>query len=195
MSKYSQFQIGHFFFNQKVLIFFLFFFKNIYCVVCTHLMHLNEALLMSTHNKCLLGEIRKTFTWYPLHLELWIFKVVMVYSHIRPWALHLLKGAGWCRPKTSLLKIPKFKKKKNSTYNVYLFLACAVILFYNQSEDLLRTIWWQCWYKFSYFSIKSYVVGTHYKRLAKALLMSTDNIYFYGELEKTVPELSSNTPP
>ena len=29
---------------------------------------------------------------------------------------------------------------------------------------------------FSYFSMKTYVVGTHYKRLGKALLLSTHNI-------------------
>ena len=32
-------------------------------------------------------------------------------------------------------------------------------------------------------------------RLAEALVMSTHNICFYGELEKIIPELSSNTPP
>ena len=31
--------------------------------------------------------------------------------------------------------------------------------------------------------------------LAEALLMSTHNIYFYGEIRKIIPELSSNTPP
>ena len=39
------------------------------------------------------------------------------------------------------------------------------------------------WY-FSYFSIKTYVVGTHQKRLAKALLMSTHSICFRGEIRK-----------
>ena len=39
------------------------------------------------------------------------------------------------------------------------------------------------WY-FSYFSMKTYVVGTHSKRLAKALLMSTHNICFHGEIRK-----------
>ena len=39
------------------------------------------------------------------------------------------------------------------------------------------------WY-FSYFSTKTYVVGTHWKRLSKALLMSTHNICFHGEIRK-----------
>ena len=46
---------------------------------------------------------------------------------------------------------------------------------------------------FAYISIKAYrliccplkhVVGTHYNRLAKAILMSTHNLCFYGELTK-----------
>ena len=40
---------------------------------------------------------------------------------------------------------------------------------------------------FSYFSIKTYVVGTHWKRLVEALPMSTHNICFYGELENYYP--------
>ena len=37
---------------------------------------------------------------------------------------------------------------------------------------------------FSYFSMKIYVVGTHKKRLAEALLMSNYNICFHGEIRK-----------
>ena len=37
---------------------------------------------------------------------------------------------------------------------------------------------------FSYFSTKIYIVGTHEKRLGEALLMSTYNIYFYGEIRR-----------
>ena len=37
---------------------------------------------------------------------------------------------------------------------------------------------------FSYFSVKTYVVGTHQKRLGEALLMSTHNICFHGEIRK-----------
>ena len=44
----------------------------------------------------------------------------------------------------------------------------------------------------SNFSIKTYVVGTQ-KCLTKALLMSTHNICFFGELEKIIPEFSPNT--
>ena len=40
-----------------------------------------------------------------------------------------------------------------------------------------------------------YFLGTHEKHLAEGLLMSTYNICFDGELEKIIPELSSNTPP
>ena len=36
----------------------------------------------------------------------------------------------------------------------------------------------------SYFSMKTFVVGTHSKRLAEALLMSTHNICFCGEIRK-----------
>ena len=46
----------------------------------------------------------------------------------------------------------------------------------------------------SYFSIKTYVVGTHYKHLDEARLMSTHNINFNGEQEKLIPEVSSNIP-
>ena len=37
---------------------------------------------------------------------------------------------------------------------------------------------------FSYFSMKTYVVGTHEKRITEALLMSTHNICFCRELRK-----------
>ena len=37
---------------------------------------------------------------------------------------------------------------------------------------------------FVYFSIKTYVVGTHQKRLGEALLMSTHNICFCGDIRK-----------
>ena len=37
--------------------------------------------------------------------------------------------------------------------------------------------------------IKTFVVGTHYKLLTKALLLSTQNISFYGEIRKSIPEL------
>ena len=43
------------FFNRKEVIFFLT--KNIYCG--THQKHLAEVLLMSTHNICFHGEIKK----------------------------------------------------------------------------------------------------------------------------------------
>ena len=47
------------------------------------------------------------------------------------------------------------------------------------------------WY-FSYSSTKTYVVGTHQKRLAEALLMSTHNICFRGEIsEKYTPDTHS----
>ena len=39
-------------------------------------------------------------------------------------------------------------------------------------------------YWFFYFSIKTYVESTHYKRLAEALLMSTHNICFHGEIRQ-----------
>ena len=45
---------------------------------------------------------------------------------------------------------------------------------------------------FSYFSIKTYVVGTHEKSLTEAFLMCTLNICFYGELEKIITELLLN---
>ena len=37
---------------------------------------------------------------------------------------------------------------------------------------------------FSYFSMKTYVVGTHEKCLSEALLMSTHNVYLHGEIRK-----------
>ena len=37
---------------------------------------------------------------------------------------------------------------------------------------------------FSYSSMKTYVVGTHQKCLGEALLMSTHNICFHGEIIK-----------
>ena len=36
----------------------------------------------------------------------------------------------------------------------------------------------------SYFLKKTYIVGTHQKRLTEALLMSTHNIRFYREIRK-----------
>ena len=42
--------------------------------------------------------------------------------------------------------------------------------------------------------IKTYVVGTYYKRLGDALLMTTHNTcYKYGELEKIIQKISSTT--
>ena len=49
--------------------------------------------------------------------------------------------------------------------------------------------WWYFRDNFPHFSIKTYVVGTHYE----AILMSTHNICSYGELEEIFPKLSSNT--
>ena len=43
----------------------------------------------------------------------------------------------------------------------------------------------KCWY-LSYFSTKTYVVDTHYKLLAEALLMSTHNICFHREIRKII---------
>ena len=37
---------------------------------------------------------------------------------------------------------------------------------------------------FSYFSTKTYVVGTHWNRLDKAIPMSTHNICFRGKIRK-----------
>ena len=48
---------------------------------------------------------------------------------------------------------------------------------------------------FSYFSMKKNVAATHQKHLHETRLMSTQNIYFYGELEKIILKVSSNTPP
>ena len=44
----------------------------------------------------------------------------------------------------------------------------------------------------AYFSIKTSVVGTHQNRLSEAILMSTHNICFDGELMKIILQLSSN---
>ena len=44
---------------------------------------------------------------------------------------------------------------------------------------------------FSYFCTKTYVVGTHQKRLAKVLLMSTQNIGFHAEIKKKISALFS----
>ena len=49
-------------FNPKVLIFFLFLNENMTVVTQKRLA---EVLLMSTHNICFHGEIRKIFTGYP----------------------------------------------------------------------------------------------------------------------------------
>ena len=38
---------------------------------------------------------------------------------------------------------------------------------------------------FSYFSMKTYVKGTHQKHLTKALLMINNNVCFHGEMKKT----------
>ena len=39
---------------------------------------------------------------------------------------------------------------------------------------------WVCDDNFPYFSLKTYVVGTHKNRLGEAILMSTHNICFKG---------------
>ena len=40
--------------------------------------------------------------------------------------------------------------------------------------------------------MKTYVVGAHYNRLCKAILMSTHIIGFYEEMMKIISQLSSN---
>ena len=47
---------------------------------------------------------------------------------------------------------------------------------------------------FPYFSIKTYIVNLWglIKIAGEAILMSTHNIFFYGELTKIVLQLSSN---
>ena len=45
---------------------------------------------------------------------------------------------------------------------------------------------------FSCLYIKTYVVGTHSKRLVEAILMSTHNIGFKEEMSKIIPKLSHN---
>ena len=49
----------------------------------------------------------------------------------------------------------------------------------------------------NFFSLhlKAYVVGTHSKCLIEVLLMRAHIIFFLGELEKIIPELSSNSSP
>ena len=89
------------------------------------------------------------------------------------------------------------------------------------TQDLLRrSIWWKFWDNFFQFSIRIYVPGTHWKFLAnrtvyiglvneylviilgwfskcfdEALLLSTHNICFYGQIRKIIPDLSSKTCP
>ena len=41
---------------------------------------------------------------------------------------------------------------------------------------------------FAYFSIKTYVVGTHWNHLTKAILMSTHKKCFYEKLTKIILE-------
>ena len=36
--------------------------------------------------------------------------------------------------------------------------------------------------QFGQFSIKTYIMGTHYNRLIEAILMSTHYVCFYGEI-------------
>ena len=67
------------------------------------------------------------------------------------------------------------------------------LVVYPYPGGLVKEDYLVIWDNFSYFSIKTYVVGTQ-KCLTEALLMSIHNICFYGELEKIIPELSPNTP-
>ena len=54
---------------------------------------------------------------------------------------------------------------------------------YPQQMFLWRNIF------FSYFSIKAYVVGTHYKNLSEVLLRNTHNKCLYGEMRKNYPKI------
>ena len=47
---------------------------------------------------------------------------------------------------------------------------------------------------FSYFSTKTYVVGTHQEHLGKSLLMSTNNICFHLEIRKLLTLKTSRKP-
>ena len=117
-----------FFFDQNILIFFLFLHETILCGYSLEAPHWGTS--NEYHNIWFHGEIRKIFTWYHSHLEL-------------------------CTS-TNLIATDKalFASKK-------------------------------CWY-LSYFSKKTttYVVGTHWKHLGEALLMSTHHICFCWEIRK-----------
>ena len=59
---------------------------------------------------------------------------------------------------------------------------CYIFIGFVKEEYLVMILGY-----FSYFSIKTYVVGTHLKHLTEVLQMSTHNICFLGELEKIIP--------
>ena len=72
--------------------------------------------------------------------------------------------------------------------NINLFAAKKKVPYlelWHKTQLLIRCFFSiQKYFYFSYFSMKTYVMGTHKKRLAEALLMSTHNICFLGEIRK-----------
>ena len=72
----SQLQIRCFFFNKKTSIF-LFLHKNISCGA--YYKHLNEGLVMSTHNICFSGEIRKNIFMIAFLSEAMLFSNIALF--------------------------------------------------------------------------------------------------------------------
>ena len=64
------------------------------------------------------------------------------------------------------------------------FEIISLILSHISSGTDKNGIWWWLRDNFAYFSIKTYVVGTHWNRLAEEILRSTHNISFMENWQK-----------
>ena len=67
---------AHFFFNQKVMNFFLFSMKTYVLVLIR-----STVLLMNIKTYVFRGEIRKVYCGYPSYLEIWITVKISIYRH------------------------------------------------------------------------------------------------------------------
>ena len=97
----------------------------------------------------------------PPSLEVWLCNIwTSVYDE---WNLIKMVLENWHLPHSSMI----LHQSKRSLRAMMLFST--------------KMYWW-----ISYFSTKTYVLGTHQKRLGKALLMSTHNICFCGGIWKKI---------
>ena len=121
----------------------------------------------------------------PFYYRLWPLQEGVSDRGVQP----SLGGIDDVKPRDNLETTQENSSWGNCRYLVYVF-RCSKITSILHPVKQIRRVFED---NFHYFSIKTYVVGTHKNRLAEAILMSTHNICFCGALSKIILQLSSNS--